>query len=134
MESVRKLFPRCCSARWGSVDGTEQRIWLAGCGRLLAVLLDILKVQSKSTSSNKAAVARAKVTSGKAVKANDAPADLNPDSLAVEAIKEYQIKLSKWRERTMKVLRDALFSAVIRVMNCTRSPLGHLSNLLKTAF
>ena len=98
------------------------------------MLLDILKVRPKSTSSKKAAVARAKVTSRKAVKANDAPADLNPDSLAVEAIKEYQIKLSKWRERTMKVLRDALFSAVIRVMNCTRSPLGHLSNLLKTAF
>ena len=35
---VKRMFPRCCSTRWGSISATEERILQAGCQRLKTAL------------------------------------------------------------------------------------------------
>ena len=57
--------------------------------------------------------------------------NLNPDILAVEAVKEYQLKMGKWRRHAVEVLGDSLFEVTIRLMSKTKEPLNHLSNFLK---
>lgn len=65
-------------------------------------------------------------------KGNDLTKDLNPDSLAVEAVKEYQLKMGKWRTHALSTLEDSLFEVAIRVMNKCRNSVMHLSYFLKS--
>lgn len=65
-------------------------------------------------------------------KENDLTKDLNPDSLAVEAVKEYQLKMGKWRTHALSTLEDSLFEVAIRVMNKCRNSVMHLSYFLKS--
>ena len=110
-QTVKKMFPRCCSTRWGSVHTSEERIIQAGCERLYCALSHLF---------------------GKiADPVKELPNDLNPDALAVEAIREFQIKMSKWRKHTITVLGDPLFASCVKLMNKAREPVMHLSFFLK---
>lgn len=124
---VKKMFPRCCSTRWGSISATEERILQAGCQRLktaLTLAFDTKRKNSTTTSNQKKQKQDVKES-----KENDR--NLNPDILAVEAVKEYQIKMGKWRRHAVEVLADSLFEVTIRLMSKAREPLNHLSNFLK---
>ena len=139
LESVRKLFPRCCSTRWGSIDGTESRMLQAGCDRLCVVMSQVLSgANNKANKPNKSSEPPATAATApsdtcaapKEKEENDL--NLNPDTLAVEAVREYQLRMGKWRRHALTVLGDPLFEPVISTMHDARSPLTHLSNFLKS--
>ena len=120
---VKKMYPRCCSTRWGSIATTEGRMLDAGCQRLESALgLALAAKVIDKCKTEKAKPREQKLENDRS---------LNPDVLAVEAIKQYQIQMGKWRAHALKVLGDPLFETTIRVMQKTREPVMHLSHFLK---
>lgn len=119
---VKKLFPRCCSTRWGSIHETEARVLNATCAKLAHILGMVLAEKGSKKNRPKT----------KQLPENDMTKDLNPDTLAVEAVKEYQIKMGKWRTHALKTLEDKLFETTICIMHKTRGPVMHLSYFLKS--
>ena len=102
---------------------TEGRILDAGCQRLETALgLALAAKVIDKCKTEKAKPREQKLENDRS---------LNPDVLAVEAIKQYQIQMGKWRSHALKVLGDPLFEITIRVMQKTREPVMHLSHFLK---
>ena len=160
-EAVKTLFPRPVSQRWGRIQELEDRIINAGFSELAACVSEVLtrkwvdanelsgslmacKAEAWSGAvSVTATIRHAKVTaaSGSAKPAGEGddtskkrqkqkqPA--NPNELSIEETKEFTIKMGKWRARTLEAIGDQMWGMVIAVMNRTRSPLIHISNVLK---
>ena len=116
LECVKKLFPRCCSTRWGSIHVSEEMILKAGCEGLRTVLCILFGEKLGHMSK----------------KAEHTNENLSPDALAIEAIAEFQKKMGKWRRLTLDVLGDALFQPVMEAMHRLRVPVMRLSYFLKS--
>lgn len=52
-KTVKKMFPRCCSTRWGSIHTTEERVMAAGCSDLHDVLKAVLADKIGKDAKNK---------------------------------------------------------------------------------
>lgn len=115
--SVKKLFPRCVSGRWGSIDVTEARMLEATLGRLAKAFKFMTEAAPALLQENGAG--------------NTANPDNCVDTLSLEASKEFSIRMGKWRLHTWRTLQDNLFHRVVAVMHTTRKPWIHLSNFLK---
>ena len=111
--SVRTLFPKANSARWGQVHLLEGRFRLAGVSKLSEVLRTVLAVK----------VAKKSKTQG-----NN---DMNPNVLAIEQTAEYTQRQGKWRIHAGTAIGDPLLEGCIETMFRTREPLIHLSHFLK---
>ena len=118
LAKVKKLFPKCCSTRWGSIHVSEEMIMNATCDCLRKALLWVFGEKQG-------------LVSAKQEHYND---NLTPDGLAIEAIQEFQLKMGKWRQITLEVLGDRIFEPVIEVMHRTRNPVIRVSNFLKSKF
>jgi hypothetical protein len=111
--SVRTLFPKANSARWGQVHLLEGRFRLAGFSKLSEVLRTVLAVK----------VAKKSKTEGNT--------DMNPNVLAIEQTAEYTKQQGKWRHHAGTTIADPLLEGCVEAVFRTREPLIHLSNFIK---
>ena len=182
---VKKMFPKCCSTRWGLVHLTEERLLAAGADRLQHVLEEVLdksaapgagfkrraeeafgdgagvKDRVASDDAHRRKPSRGRGRGGKDKhkdkdsgttirvrgsagqdnegekgkrdskdRGNAIAENLNPDTLAVEAVQEYQQRMGKWRRHCLDVLADPVFEAVVRTMHATRADVMRCSHFL----
>lgn len=147
-KAVKKLFPRCEAGRWNSTDVAEKRILQCGQHLFLPVLAQVLGAaierdkcgslefnvwsQDKSvleqTEKNKPSKSSSKAEAPK--KRQKLPADVASD-LTMEETLAYTRKIGKYRRSTLLCARDALWWALVEIMNLTKQPTVHLSSFLK---
>lgn len=159
--TVKTLFPRPVSQRWGRIHDLEKRIMNAGFQQLAICVSNILtrkwidfdeiqKGTPVSTDSSwadvagyvEAAIQSARKSPPQETDTKDCKTrgttktavdskNKTPNELSVEQTKEYTLKIGRWRARTLQTLGDQLWGMVIKVMHHSRSPLIHISNFLK---
>ena len=115
---ARSLWPKCCSGRWGSVNETEERFLKAGADRVRTVLSSLLKKKEDDKQKNK---------DKSAVHEND----LNPDALALEQMREYAERMSKWKRYAFQCSLDMLWCKLIELMHWCRQPIMHFTHFIR---
>ena len=124
-KKVRKLFPRCQSGRWGSVDVTEARFINAGFDRLHAVLKG---VAAKSWGKSKKKRQRASDDKEN----NSSAANLNPNTLALEQTAEYTKRMGQWRAYSLRTSEDAMWGRFVEVVHWSRSPIMWFTHFVRS--
>lgn len=112
-KSVKSLFPKACSGRWSGCERAEQRFLQCGQERLAPILTEVLTRKMKKDASSDSKNRQPSI--------ND---------IAIEACKEYSERMGRWRRRSLECVKDGLWWRVLKIMNATRQPLAHFSNLL----
>ncbi len=121
LERAKKLFPKCCSTRWGSIHVSEEMIIKAGCAPLKEALTYVIGEKQGKMSSKREKVVNSREEN-----------DLNPDTLAIEAIQAFQLQMGKWRKHALAVLGDRIFQPLMKIMHRLREPVMRLSYFLKS--
>lgn len=116
---ARSLWPKCCSGRWGSVNDTEDRFLRAGAERVRTVLSSLLKKKIDDKEKSK--------TKEKTLHEND----LNPDALALEQMREYAERMTKWKRYAFKCSVDVLWGNLIDLMHWCRRPIMHFTHFVR---
>ena len=155
---VKKMFPKCCSTRWGSVHMSEERLLAAGAQKLRHVLQEVLdkscsvagtglkrraeqepdgssvgrprgraRGRGRGRAQSRGGRGGDQAAGDNKSKSSD---NLNPDTLAVEAVQEYQQRMGKWRQHCLDVLADPVFEPIVQTMNAAREQVIRCSRFL----
>lgn len=112
VEKAHKMFPSCCSGRWGSCHVAEKRFLASGIDKLAPALERALLTKTKANAS-------------------DGPVTTSVNDIAIDESKAYSQKMGKWRRASLDRVSDPIFWKLLAVANRAREPLIHLSNFLK---
>ena len=154
-DTVKCLFPRPVSQRWGRIHELEKCIIDAGFLQLAICLADVLaekfidanELQGVEEAAAKQAERKAWEAVGyiqKAIKMKKKGRDAEakkaeqhastPNELSIEQTKAYTIQMSKWRGKTLCAVADRLWGKTIQIMYHARCPIIHLTSFLKKDF